>query len=97
MKRIKVRKSQVQIPTKVKDAAIENIYKVRAVYADMFYITVVVRGKTTFIRLTFTENIADQNKHIPVSATLMAIEDFQQLYNLMGDMLQNLRKIGRIE
>lgn len=76
---------------------LNSIYKVRANHADRVYVTTLIKGKNTNIRLTFAENVPETNSEVPVNAVLMNVEDLQGLYNVLGTTLQNLRSLGRIE
>ena len=84
-------------PKQVDSAAIANIYNIRAHFADMVYASSIFKNTTTNVRLTFVETVPELNKHMPVAAVVMTIDDFQAMYNLMTHQLQNLRHMGKIQ
>lgn len=75
---------------------LEEIYKIRALFADISYVSVVNRNKSTLIRLTFAERVSE-NTHRAVTSVILTPEDLQGLYNIITTTLENLRKLGRIE
>ena len=93
---MKLKRAKKTKTIKIDDKAMSSIYNVRAEYADTLYVTVVGRGNTTNIRMTFCERIPELNTDIPVRSIMMPIDDFQSYYNLMTQMLENLRKVGKV-
>jgi hypothetical protein len=76
---------------------IEAIYKIRSQLVNGVYLTPLMHAKSTVVRITFSEHNFTLNKQIPVVAVSMTIEDVQNVYNAMTELLQQMRALGRIE
>ena len=76
---------------------IEEVYRIRALAANGAYLTPVMHNKSTVVRMTFVEYNFTLQKNIAVSAVYMSIEDVQNIYNALTELLQQMRQLGRIE
>jgi hypothetical protein len=76
---------------------LEAIYRVRPLLATGCYLTPIMNNKSTNVRITFSEYNMGMQSNIPVNAVVMSIEDVQNTYNAMTELLQQMRTLGRIE
>lgn len=95
MKRAKfVKKAKISVEDK---SQIESIYKVRPILVNGLYMTPLLHSKSTNIRITFVEYNYTLGVNIPACAIVMSIEDLQNNYNAITELLQQMRKLGRID
>lgn len=97
MKRVKLAKKGKATSVSPEDVEqMSAIYNIRAMYSSGMYITPILQDKCTLVRLTFTEYNAALDKPVPVTAIICSIEDVQNMYNAMTQLLQNMRQMGKI-
>lgn len=75
---------------------IEAIYKLRPLLATGVYLTPILHAKSTNVRLSFAEFNFTLGVNSPVSAIVMSVEDLQNTYNAITELLQQMRTLGRI-
>jgi len=100
MKRAKIgRKAKIN-PEMAKVAEKEKLrrlYTIPSHAVNGAFITDLLFPKSTLVRLTFVESAMDLQESFPVAAVNMPIENLQQLYNLMGVVLQKARENRRLD
>lgn len=95
LKRAKLNQKQMQA---VQRAAIDNIYNIPAQYADVMYTTTIdaPQGGSMNMRLTFAETKQGIGEHKPVTAVMVPLHTYLQMYDFMTKHLQLLREAKKI-
>lgn len=95
LKRAKLAQKQMQT---VQKATIDNMYTIPAQYADVLYTTTIdaPQGGSMNIRLTFAETKQGIGEHKPITAIMVPLHTYLQMYDFMTKHLQLLREAKKI-
>ena len=95
LSRAKVKKNEMVVAQR---KMIDNIYNVKAQYADVVYTTTIdaPQGGSMNIRLTFAETKQGVGEHMPVTAILLPLHAYIQMYEFMTKHLQLLREAKKV-
>jgi hypothetical protein len=72
------------------------IYSIRSYAASGVFLTPIMQGNSTTVRVTFTEHNFTVNENIPVTAVTLTLENVQNIYNAIGELLNQMKAMGRI-